>query len=82
MKTVIISAISGAIGAGLMLSFFQPSYAEQVSERARTMIQDGSCQVNVDYGRMNLGPRCFRNEVMTGHEGDYIYCANIQVTCN
>jgi hypothetical protein len=45
MKTIIISIISGAIGAGLVSIFFQPSYAEDVTERAKEMLTTGYCNV-------------------------------------
>lgn len=82
MKSILISVISGFIGAALMTHIFQPSYAEQISERAKEMLEEGACNVDVDFGRMTFSPRCYSNEVMTGTEGDYIYCAKIQVTCN
>lgn len=82
MKSMIISIVSGMIGAGLMTLIFQPSYADQLSERATEMLNNGTCDVDVDYGRMTFGPRCYSNEVMTGQDGDYIYCARVQVTCN
>jgi hypothetical protein len=82
MKAIFVSVISGAIGAGIVSFLFQPSFANDLSERAKELLTSGYCNVTVDYGRMTPGPRCFHNEVMVGVSGDNIYCSNIQVSCN
>lgn len=81
MKTILVSMLSGIVGAAIMLAFFQPSFAEQVNERANQMLDSGACQVSVGFGHMTYGPTCYHGEVMVGQNGDYIYCSDITVTC-
>ena len=55
---------------------------EEVGEPSVHSIEAGNCKVAVGYGRMTYGDRCFRGEVMVGARDGYLYCSDIQVTCD
>ena len=87
MKNFLVSLFAGAIGAGLFATFIAPSFASPSSapidaNQIHDAIQTGQCQAVAGYPRMTGGGRCFSGEVMTGTWDNYIYCADIRVTCN
>lgn len=81
MRNILISMISGALGASLAGAFFTTSYATNDNERLKSLIQTGACQVEVSQSMMTPGVQCYSNSVMTGLWNDNIYCASITVTC-
>lgn len=81
MKNIIVSMLSGAIGAGLVTAFVSSSYATTTHELAKDMLTSGSCNVELTYPTMSVGDRCFDNTVTVGIWNDNLYCSQIKVTC-
>ena len=82
MKNAVISMIFGAVGAILVTTFVQKSFATTQTAQVQEAIRTGLCQVEVGPSSMVGGNQCFGQQVMTGAWQGYLYCANIQVICN
>ena len=82
MKNMIVSMISGVVGAVLATFFVSPSFATTNSEKLREDIRTGACQVSVGDSHITSTWQCMQNEVMTGLYNNYLYCASVKVTCN
>ena len=81
-KNTMISALAGAVGAAVVFTFLTPLLATTSPQVIEDAIESGQCSAAAGFGRLTGGSRCFSGEVMTGQSGDYIYCADIIVTCS
>lgn len=81
------SLIKGILIGSCITGIFAFGYAMADRHEEGTYTIEGMdniqnyCSVRIGYGSLNSGNRCFRNEVMTGYDGSYLYCADISVTC-
>jgi len=39
------------------------------------------CEVRVSYPSPSFGTKCYFDDVMTGYDGDRIYCSRLEVYC-
>lgn len=81
MKNILVSVVSGATGAALVSFFFSSSYATNIHEEAKEMLQKGVCQVELSYPQLSAGNRCYDNKVVVGQWNDNLYCSSVTVTC-
>lgn len=79
IPTVILSS---AVGATIAITCLSTSLAHPVETRAREMLENGECQVEVGYPEFTVNDRCVFNKVMVGANSGNLYCARITVTCN
>ncbi len=83
MRTLITGMILGAAATAI----FGLGYAIAEQRAGRPFTTEGwdrirnTCDVRIGYGSLTSGNRCFFNQVMTGADGNYIYCADVRVTC-
>lgn len=46
------------------------------------LLESGQCRVQVGYGHMTGDYMCRFNQVQVGQQNNYIYCADVTVSCN
>jgi len=79
--------LGGALTAAMAVGYAHASNnarsaAEELGEPSVPSLEAGNCRVDVGYGRMTYGDRCFRGEVMVGARDGYLLCADIEVSCD
>jgi hypothetical protein len=82
MKIILVAILSGAVGAALTSFLFQPTFANEVEQRAREVLGVPACWVRTGVPRWAVGTRCDQNEVVVGFRSDSVSCAHIYVSCN
>ena len=77
MTAVILFAVAG-FTAGVVAN---DDTRQFVNEAFTNFVKD-NCDVDVGYGYMTAGRTCRFGRVMTGFDGQSIYCSDVRVSCN
>ena len=73
-------ALAGVAGMGY-------GYADQNIKKGSYTLQEfnkdtrQNCRININRGFRTVGQQCYYGDVMTGFDGDYIYCASPRIQC-
>jgi hypothetical protein len=81
MRNIIISVVSGAVGAGLVSFLVSVSYATPSSENIQRAIRTGQCRIETGSTYLNGGTQCYENTVMTGTFNNSMYCSELTIVC-
>lgn len=73
-KQVLSGIVIGIAVAGGLFTAVSRAQDDQKDEKL--------CRVDVGIPRITGGTECYYNRVMTGYRNDYLYCADLTVTCN
>jgi hypothetical protein len=76
------------LGIGCAAALVLPLQAQNQRDTQRPLLIgqvnrliNNYCSVFVGRGSISVGRRCPTNEVMTGFDGQYLYCGDITVQC-
>ena len=81
MKIILVSVLSGVIGAFLTANLITGLHAENDTELLAQAINRGECRVSVGAPMIQGGFQCRRGEIMTGLWDGSLYCSDLRVTC-
>jgi hypothetical protein len=81
MKIILISVLSGAIGAVLTTNMITGLRAESDTDIIAQAINRDECRVSVGAPLIQVGFQCSRGRVMTGFWDGSLYCSDLRVTC-
>jgi hypothetical protein len=81
MKIILVSVLSGVIGAFLTANLITGLHAQNDTETLAQAINRGDCQVSIGTPFIQGGFRCSRGRVMTGLWDGSLYCSDLRVTC-
>jgi len=83
------SYLKGFITAAILFSLAGFAVNLVADDDSMTYLEDSlnefvnqNCDVQVGYGFTTAGRKCNFDRVMTGYDGNYIYCSDVTVRCS
>ena len=71
-----------ALGLGFTVAVVADDQTKAHLAETLTDVVTQYCDVDVGYGRRSVSSTCSFNRVMSGFDGEYIYCSDVEVRCS